>query len=146
MRSGRWLSVRTASPPARSTELLPKVRFFEFMSSGRRGTLSRERTFDDPGVVALVQGYDEYVMSDSESKEVLFTPGPASARPLDRTAFYRAILPDGRLIGHWRHALEKGKVIIETQFDRPLDAAEKRALEVAAKQYRQFLEMPATLL
>jgi winged helix DNA-binding protein len=96
-------------------------------------------------VIDLVQGYDEYVMSYSESRDLLFMPGRASARPLDRTAFYHAILLDGRLIGHWRHVLEKGKAVIETQLDRRLSASEKQALTVAIERYGEFLELPATL-
>jgi hypothetical protein len=97
-------------------------------------------------VVDLVQGYDEYVMSYSESRDVLFGPAPGSARPLDRTAFYHSILLDGRLIGHWRHVLEKKKVIIETQLDRPLSAIEKQALKMAVERYGEFLQMPSSLI
>jgi len=93
-----------------------------------------------------VQGYDEYVMSYSESRDVLITPGPSSSRPLDRTTFYHAILLDGRLIGHWRHAFEKSKVIIETQLDRPFNANEKQALKTAVERYGEFLQMPASLI
>jgi hypothetical protein len=96
-------------------------------------------------VVDLVQGYDEYVMSYSESRDVLFRPEPASARPLDRTAFYHDILLDGRLIGHWRHVLEEDGAIIETQLATPLGAADKRALKVAGERYGEFLKLPVTL-
>jgi hypothetical protein len=96
-------------------------------------------------VVELLQGYDEYVMSYSESRDVLLTPGPSSSRPLDRTTFYHAILLDGRLIGHWRHAVEKSRVIIETQLDRPFTLGEKQALNAAVERYAEFLEMPAVL-
>jgi hypothetical protein len=96
-------------------------------------------------VVELLQGYDEYVMSYSESRDVLITPGPSSSRPLDRTTFYHAVLLDGRLIGHWRHAFEKSRVIIETQLDRPFTANEKQALNAAVERYGEFLEMPAAL-
>jgi hypothetical protein len=58
-------------------------------------------------IVDPVQGYDEYVMSYNESRDVLLRPEPASVRPLDRTAFHHAILLDGRLIGHWRHVSTK---------------------------------------
>ena len=97
-------------------------------------------------VVDLVQGYDEYVMSYSESRDVLFGPAPGSARPLDQTAFYHSILLDGRLVGHWRHILEKKKVIIETQLDRPFNATEKKALKIAVERYGEFLQMPASLI
>jgi hypothetical protein len=96
-------------------------------------------------VVDLVQGYDEYVMSYSESRDVLFMPGPSSARPLDRTAFYHAILLDGRLAGHWRHVLEKNKVIIETQLNRRFGPTEKQALRVSVERYGTFLGVPAVL-
>jgi hypothetical protein len=98
-----------------------------------------------PPVVDLVQGYDEYVMSYSESRDLLVGPGAAGARPLDRAAFYHAILLDGRLIGHWRHAFERERVKIQTQLDRPLDAAEMQALYVAIERYGQFLGVPAAL-
>jgi hypothetical protein len=113
----------------------------------------RDYWFADPStnarpkspVVDLVQGYDEYVMSYSESRDVLFRPAPPNVRPLDRTAFYHAILLDGRLIGHWRHALEKAGVIIQTQLARRFDAAEMQALDAAVARYGQFLGLPASL-
>jgi hypothetical protein len=75
----------------------------------------------------------------------MFTPGPASAKPLDRATFYHAVLLDGRLVGHWRHSLEKGRVVIETQIRRPLKSAESRALDAAVERYGDFLGLPATL-
>ena len=94
--------------------------------------------------VDLVQGYDEYVMSYSESRDVLFSSG-SKARPLDRAAYYHAVLLDGRLIGHWRHALKKDRVTIETQLGRQLVADERRALNAAVERYGQFLGLPAHL-
>jgi winged helix DNA-binding protein len=93
-------------------------------------------------VVDLLQGYDEYVMSYSESRDVLFTPGLPSARPLDRAAYYHAVMLDGRLIGHWRHRLEKDRVVIETQLARALGAAETRAFDSAVMRYGRFLGLP----
>ena len=94
-------------------------------------------------VVDLLQGYDEYVMSYNESRDVMFTAGPANAHPLDRAAYYHALLLNGRLIGHWRHRLEKDRVVIETQLDRPLDATEIRAFAAAIERYGKFLGLPA---
>lgn len=103
-------------------------------------SIKRQRKFP---VVDLLQGYDEYVMSYSESRDVLFTPGEAGARPLDRAAYYHAVLLYGRLIGHWRHVLEKDRVVVETQLDRALDADEMRAFNAAVKRYGKFLGLPA---
>ena len=94
-------------------------------------------------IVDLLQGYDEYVMSYSESRDVLLKPAPPNVRPLDRAAFYHAIVLNGRLIGHWRHQIEKDRVVVETQIGRPLSDAEARAFEAAVKRYGKFLGLPA---
>lgn len=93
-------------------------------------------------VVDLLQGYDEYVMSYSESRDVMFKPAPPNLRPLDRASYYHALLLDGRLIGHWRHQLEKGKAVIQTQLSRTLNAEERRALDEAVARYGAFLSVP----
>jgi hypothetical protein len=140
-----WSSL-TATQGKRGLEMVKELLEHEVVD-GRTywfAAPSADRRPQSP-VVDLVQGYDEYVMSYSESRDVLFRPEPASARPLDRTAFYHAVLLDGRLIGHWRRVLEKDKVIIETQLDRPFSATEKQALKAAVERYGEFLEVPATL-
>jgi winged helix DNA-binding protein len=92
--------------------------------------------------VDLVQGYDEIVMSYSESKDVV---APPAAIPLYRDGhiFLHAILLDGRLIGHWRHNPPKGSVIIETSLDRSLEPLEAQALDAAVERYGRFLGVPA---
>jgi hypothetical protein len=95
-------------------------------------------------VVDLLQGYDEYVMSYSESRDVMFQPAPQNLRPLDRTSYYHALLLDGRLVGHWRHQLEKGKAVIQMQISRTLNAQERIALDTAVARYAAFLSMPTT--
>lgn len=94
--------------------------------------------------VDLVQGYDEIVMSYSESKDVL---APAAPIPIyrDGRMFLHAILLDGRLIGHWRHGPPKDSVDIEAVFYRPLEPAESDSLEAAAERYGRYLGLPATV-
>jgi hypothetical protein len=95
--------------------------------------------------VDLVQGYDEIVMSYSESKDVV---APPAAIPLYRDGhiFLHAILLDGRLIGYWRHDPPKGSVTIETSLGRPLEPVEAEALEAAVERYGRFLGVPAKVL
>jgi len=93
-------------------------------------------------VVDLIQGYDEYIVSYTESWDVLFQPGAPRRPPL----FYHAILLDGLLIGHWHHALEKRRVVVETQLHRSLERAEKRALESAVERYGRFVGRPAVMV
>ena len=96
-------------------------------------------------MVDLLQGYDEYVMSYSESRDVMFKPAPPNLRPLDRTFYYHALLLDGRLIGHWRHQLQKGKALVQTQLSRALNVQERRALEMAVARYGDFLSVPTSI-
>ncbi|MGH2573962.1 MAG: winged helix DNA-binding domain-containing protein [Actinomycetota bacterium] len=94
--------------------------------------------------VDLVQGFDEIIMSYSESRHVVapVTPGLLVK---DRRIFHNAILLDGRLIGLWRHDPPKGSVAVETILHRPLEPAEIRALDAAVQRYGRFLGVAASL-
>lgn len=96
-------------------------------------------------VIDLVQGYDECIMSYSESKDVLSAP-MAPSIPGERVMFTHAILLDGQLIGHWRPVSNKNAVVVETSFYRPLDRVEARALEAAVERYSRFLGVPAEVI
>jgi hypothetical protein len=92
----------------------------------------------------LIQGYDEIIMSYTETRDVVAptTPGPMY---WDRRTFLHAILLDGRVIGRWRHEPPKDSIALEIVLHRPLDRAEARALHGAAKRYGRFLGVPVTL-
>ena len=95
--------------------------------------------------IDLVQGYDECIMSYSESKDVLHTPKAGKPVVLNEPAFLHVILLDGQLIGRWKHVLGRREVTVVTDFSRPLRGAERRALEAAVERYGQFLGIPAAL-
>ncbi len=104
---------------------------------------SPERAAPTSPVVDLVQGYDECIMSYSESKDVL----RESAAPGDRTApFNHAVLLDGHVIGHWRHAPKTRSVTIETSLYRDLNRRETRALDDAIERYGTFLGVSVSRL
>lgn len=96
-------------------------------------------------VIDLVQGYDEYIMSYSESKDVLQVPGKTVAAPQAQGAFTHALLLDGRVIGHWRPVRQERSVVIDTYLYRPLDRIGAQALDAAVERYGRFLGVPATL-
>jgi hypothetical protein len=95
-------------------------------------------------VVDLVQGYDESIMSYSESKDVLSAPMAPAIRG-EKVMFTHAILLDGQLIGHWRPVSKKKEVVVETSLYRPLDRVEAQALASAVERYGRFLGSPAVL-
>jgi hypothetical protein len=95
-----------------------------------------------PGRIDLVQGYDECVVSYSESKDVLLGRLVSREMLRDRPVFIHAVLLDGRLIGHWRPVPKGKRVVIETSLYRPLDHAGRRALDAAIARYVGFKEGP----
>jgi hypothetical protein len=93
----------------------------------------------EPKRIDLVQGYDECIMSYSESKDVLLEPLATAEMPWDTAAFTHAILLDGQLIGHWRPLAKKSSVRIETSLYRPLNRIESKALDAAVERYGRFM-------
>jgi hypothetical protein len=90
------------------------------------------------GRIDLVQGYDECVVSYSESKDVLLGPLVSREMLRDRPVFMHAVLLDGQLIGHWRQSPPGKRVVIESSLYRPLERAERQALDAAIARYVGF--------
>jgi hypothetical protein len=97
------------------------------------------------GVIDLVRGYDECILSYGESRDVLLGPLAASAIPRLEIGFTHAVLLDGRLIGHWRPTLERKSILIETYFYQPVSRGQAKALDAALERYGRFMGLPATL-
>ena len=90
----------------------------------------------------LVQGYDECIMSYSESRDLLLAGVADPASTPDALPLFHAILLEGRMIGHWRHVLKKASVAIETSFYRSLGRGEMSAFDAAAEDYGRFVARP----
>lgn len=73
--------------------------------------------------VDLVQGYDEIIMSYSESRDASFVP--VDSRLL------HAVLLDGRMIGKWKPVAGRNPVVLKTALNRTLTREEKKALATA---------------
>jgi hypothetical protein len=98
------------------------------------------------GRIDLVQGYDECIMSYSESRDLLRSTTTFDENSHEKTAFIHAILLDGRLRGHWKRFPKRHSVVIETFLYRPLNGVERKALVSAVERYGRFLGVPASLL
>jgi hypothetical protein len=101
------------------------------------GPASRVASRSSHPAVDLVQGYDEIILSYSESRDASFTPG--------EPAFSNAVLLDGRLVGHWKPTAQRNAVVIETVLHRALRGVEAKALHAGVDAYGRFLGGPATL-
>ena len=94
-------------------------------------------------IVDLLQGYDELIMSYSESRRML---APSGVLPVGDSPFHlHVLLIDGALAGHWRHQLTGSGAVIEIQLRRPLSAAERTALERAVSRYGDYLGVPTVM-
>ena len=95
-------------------------------------------------VIDLVQGLDEYIMSYSESRDVLLGSLGADAAARIAIVFVHAVLLDGQLIGHWRPVSGRDSVVIEASLHRRLSRVEEKALRAAVERYGRFLGVPAS--
>lgn len=84
--------------------------------------------------VDLIQGYDEIVMSYSESRDLL----DGGDRPLKPEPLLHTMLRDGRLLGHWRHN-PKTPTTLDVQWRRPLDTKLRKAVAAAVDRYAAYL-------
>jgi hypothetical protein len=92
-------------------------------------------------LVLLLQGYDEYIVGYTESKDALNLAGVAT---MGRSPLLHAVVVDGQVVGHWRRA-PGDAATIEAHLARPLAARETRALESEVRRYGAFLGTKAVL-
>jgi hypothetical protein len=89
--------------------------------------------------VTLLQDYDEYVVGYFDSRDVIMHPdGPAAAL----AARLRALLVDGRVVGHWKHAVKDGRAEVTAVMSRPFTKPEAIAMDRAVEQFGAFLGLP----
>jgi len=138
----RWSSVRAADGRDALAEVGKSLeseviagRTFWF-GSAPPAPPPRTSTSRNP-IVDLVQGYDEIIMSYSESRDASFTP--VDSRLL------HAVLLDGRMIGKWKPVVRRNSVVLKTVLYRALTRAERDALGAAIHAYTRFAGVPLTV-
>ena len=90
----------------------------------------------------LLQGYDDYVIAYSESRDVLDVDGDAGVVPGRAAMFTHAVLLDGQVVGHWRRRALAGAVAVDVQLGRSIDAASTQAIDDAVRRYGEFVGLP----
>ena len=85
----------------------------------------------------LLQGYDEYVIAYTESKDV-FYPAGAARRTSNWVSYAHAVVIDGRVAGHWRRAPGEA-VVVEAGLFAPLGSRDQRALRAEVGRYGRFI-------
>jgi hypothetical protein len=96
-----------------------------------------------PARAHLLQGYDDYSIAYSESRDVLDVAGLAATVPGGASMLTHTLLIDGQVLGHWRRHVSARAMRVELQLARPLDAAEHAAVDEAVTRYGRFAGRPA---
>lgn len=89
--------------------------------------------------VDLLQGYDEYVMSYSQTRIAALSARDGGGRP----DFLHTIVADGRLVGRWKHTTTAAAVTVHVQLHRALTPEEDRALDASVVRFGIFLGLAA---
>jgi hypothetical protein len=90
--------------------------------------------------VALVQCYDEVIISYRQSRDLLQTTTAAFSVPGHHDGFAHVVLLDGQLLGHWRVVRSRGRSVVETRLVDPPGAAVRRALSDEIGRYLDFVD------
>jgi hypothetical protein len=91
----------------------------------------------------LMQGYDEYIVAYSESRDALWADAPIGSGPRMRPPFTHAVIIDNQLAGHWRRMPHASVLVLEVEMLRRFSTRELSAMDAAADRYRAFLGSPA---
>jgi hypothetical protein len=92
----------------------------------------------------LLQGYDEYIMGYSESRDV-FGYGGRGTLPPGWRPMTHAVIVDGLVAGHWRRTVTPKLVTVDLQLYRQLRMREHDDVEAAVERYGAFAGVPAAI-
>jgi hypothetical protein len=130
------LGVDLAGPDIESTTLGDRT--YRFVPS-------RAAPSNDPVGAHLLQGFDEYVIAYSQSRDLLDLAGIA-ATVASETLRIHVVLVEGQVVARWRRVAEKEAVLVDMRLERPLEEDEMRAVEDAVERYAGFLKTPTRLV
>ncbi|WP_227378831.1 winged helix DNA-binding domain-containing protein [Haladaptatus halobius] len=89
-------------------------------------------------IAHFLQGYDEYFMGYSQSRDVVDASGIAQASA-EEVSFKGEVILDGQRTGHWRRAVRNETVTFDVVVYRPLEREQRAAVKAAADRFGAFL-------
>ena len=89
--------------------------------------------------VHLLPGFDEYLLGYRDRSAALDPSDAPKVVPGSNGRFLSTIVVNGRVTGTWKRSLQTKSVRIDLSPFRSLTDSEMRAVEVASKQYCEFL-------
>jgi hypothetical protein len=89
----------------------------------------------------LLSIYDEFISSYKDRSAILDGETAAKLIALDNALRF-IIVVDGQVVGTWKPIRTKACVSIAAELYKHLEADERRAIDLAARRYGEFLQMP----
>lgn len=93
--------------------------------------------------VHLLAGFDEYLLGYTDRSAVLDPAQADQVVPGGNGVFFPIIVQDGQVIGTWKRAVKKDRVVITRQGFAAFEPS--AAFESAAQRYGAFVELPAVV-
>ena len=93
----------------------------------------------------LLSVYDEY-LSGYKDRSAIVQARDAAELTAMGNALTNVLIVGGQIVGTWKRRLSKTSASAEMSLFRPLDPAEVRAVQAAARDYSQFLGRPVELV
>jgi winged helix DNA-binding protein len=88
----------------------------------------------------LLPNFDEYIVGYKDRSAIFDASHTKKLDPRGNVLFNYTMVLDGRIVGTWKRAMQKGAVIITQHLFTALDPAETCAFTAAANRYGAFLE------
>jgi hypothetical protein len=94
----------------------------------------------------LLPNYDEYFVGFKDRSAIGEVAKGTGIKSDDPSFLAHVIILDGQLVGGWRRTLQKDAVQIELMLITKLTKTQRRAIEKAASQYGEFLQLRVELV
>jgi hypothetical protein len=102
--------------------------------------LSSKSSSLDSGDVAVLPGFDEYLLGYKDRSLMVASEHKQAIIPGGNGVFQSTVVRDGRVVGIWKRTLGKAKVQISVQPLVPLRKADRSRIERAFEEYARFVE------
>ena len=96
-----------------------------------------------PGIVDLLQAYDEYIMGYAAPRAYL--QSPVRATPVLPEFPMHALMIDGVMAGRWAPAVQGNRALVKVVPWRTFSPAEEASLEASVTEVERFLGVPVTV-
>ena len=94
----------------------------------------------------LLPNYDEFFVGFKDRSAIGDVAKQAGIKSDDPSFLANVIILDGQLVGGWKRTLKKNAVLIEFMLITNLTKAQEKAVEKAASQYGEFLQLRVELV